>query len=298
MKRNTMGEAYEILNKALFERISSLDSEKDSVIVCDPKGEMIGNKLEEKRYDVKVINIIEYNGLKFISNIMERDKELAKCLCYSWKRNILVDYLEEFNTEVIEYVSKVLYRYIEQTLDNTEKTNIKMGRKFLANRNDFKEYLTSYIKGVDETVFIRALRIVIYQIHSVPLEIDFPLFDDMKNIVDDNLENIYKSLLYKDYVKKPVALAIVYGNKNYHYEEFLNIILEHIIIKVILDRLEDFKLNDISLILGNIDNKYFELFLQNLNDYYEYFEKKEDEFSHLNMQENNNINFEVFNWNV
>lgn len=46
--RTTMGEAYEILNKALFERISSLDSEKDSVIVCDPKGEMIGNKLEEK----------------------------------------------------------------------------------------------------------------------------------------------------------------------------------------------------------------------------------------------------------
>ncbi|WP_158276028.1 hypothetical protein [Clostridium perfringens] len=34
--RTTMGEAYEILNKALFERISSLDSEKDSVIVCDP----------------------------------------------------------------------------------------------------------------------------------------------------------------------------------------------------------------------------------------------------------------------
>lgn len=235
--RTTMGEAYEILNKALFERISSLDSEKDSLIVCDPKGEMIGNKLEEKRYDVKVINIIEYNDLKFISNIMEKDKELAKCLCFSWARNMLVNYLEEFNSEVIDYVSKVLYRYIEKTLDNTEKTNIKMERKFLANRNDFKEYLTSYIEGVEEVMFIRALRIVIYQIHSVPLEIDFPLFDDIKNIVDDNLENIYKSLLYKDYVKKPVALAIVYGNKNYHYEEFLNIILEHIIIKIILDRL-------------------------------------------------------------
>ncbi|EIF6165917.1 hypothetical protein LFJ64_002699 [Clostridium perfringens] len=298
MERNTMGEAYEILNKALFERISSLDSEKDSVIVCDPKGGVIASELEEKGYDVKVINIIEYNGLKFISNIMEKDKELAKCLCYSWTRNILVDYLEEFNTEVIEYVSKVLYRYIEQTLDNTEKTNLKMGRKFLANRNDFKEYLTSYIKEIEVEQFTRALQIVIYQIHSVPLEIDFPLFDDIKNIVDDNLENIYKSLLYKDYVKKPVALAIVYGNKNYHYEEFLNIVLEHIIIKIILDRLEDFKLNDISLILGNIDNKYFELFLKNLNDYYEYFEKKEDEFSHLNMQENNNINFEVFNWKV
>ncbi|MDU1308917.1 MAG: hypothetical protein E6936_15895 [Clostridium perfringens] len=293
--RTTMGEAYEILNKALFERISSLDSEKGSVIVCDPKGEMIGNKLEEKRYDVKVINIIEYNDLKFISNIMEKDKELAKCLCFSWARNMLVNYLEEFNSEVIDYVSKVLYRYIEKTLDNTEKTNIKMERKFLANRNDFKEYLTSYIEGVEEAMFIRALRIVIYQIHSVPLEIDFPLFDDIKNIVDDNLENIYKSLLYKDYVKKPVALAIVYGNKNYHYEEFLNIILEHIIIKIILDRLEDFKLNDSSLLLGNIDNKYFEVFMQNLNDYYEYFEKKEDEFGHLNMQENNNINFEVFN---
>lgn len=296
--RTTMGEAYEILNKALFERISSLDSEKDSVIVCDPKGEMIGNKLEEKRYDVKVINIIEYNDLKFISNIMEKDKELAKCLCFSWARNMLVNYLEEFNSEVIDYVSKVLYRYIEKTFDNTEKTNIKMERKFLANRNDFKEYLTSYIEGVEEVMFIRALRIVIYQIHSVPLEIDFPLFDDIKNIVDDNLENIYKSLLYKDYVKKPVALAIVYGNKNYHYEEFLNIILEHIIIKIILDRLEDFKLNDSSLLLGNIDNKYFEVFMQNLNDYYEYFEKKEDEFGHLNMQENNNINFEVFNLNV
>ncbi|MGU8487754.1 hypothetical protein ACV3OC_13090 [Clostridium perfringens] len=295
--RTTMGEAYEILNKALFERISSLDSEKDSVIVCDPKGEMIGNKLEEKRYDVKVINIIEYNDLKFISNIMEKDKELAKCLCFSWARNMLVNYLEEFNSEVIDYVSKVLYRYIEKTLDNTEKTNIKMERKFLANRNDFKEYLTSYIEGVEEVMFIRALRIVIYQIHSVPLEIDFPLFDDIKNIVDDNLENIYKSLLYKDYVKKPVALAIVYGNKNYHYEEFLNIILEHIIIKIILDRLEDFKLNDSSLLLGNIDNKYFEVFMQNLNDYYEYFEKKEDEFGHLNMQENN-VNFEVFNWNI
>ena len=293
--RTTMGEAYEILNKALFERISSLDSEKGSVIVCDPKGEMIGNKLEEKRYDVKVINIIEYNDLKFISNIMEKDKELAKCLCFSWARNMLVNYLEEFNSEVIDYVSKVLYRYIEKTLDNTEKTNIKMERKFLANRNDFKEYLTSYIEGVEEAMFIRALRIVIYQIHSVPLEIDFPLFDDIKNIVDDNLENIYKSLLYKDYVKKPVALAIVYGNKNYHYEEFLNIILEHIIIKIILDRLEDLKLNDSSLLLGNIDNKYFEVFMQNLNDYYEYFEKKEDEFGHLNMQENNNINFEVFN---
>lgn len=295
--RTTMGEAYEILNKALFEKISSLDSEKDSVIVCDPKGEMIGNKLEEKRYDVKVINIIEYNDLKFISNIMEKDKELAKCLCFSWARNMLVNYLEEFNSEVIDYVSKVLYRYIEKTLDNTEKTNIKMERKFLANRNDFKEYLTSYIEGVEEVMFIRALRIVIYQIHSVPLEIDFPLFDDIKNIVDDNLENIYKSLLYKDYVKKPVALAIVYGNKNYHYEEFLNIILEHIIIKIILDRLEDFKLNDSSLLLGNIDNKYFEVFMQNLNDYYEYFEKKEDEFGHLNMQENN-VNFEVFNWNI
>ncbi|MDZ4994448.1 hypothetical protein GNF80_15985 [Clostridium perfringens] len=296
--RNTKGEAYEVLNKSLLDRISSLDSEKDSVIVCDPKSEIIASKLEEKRYDVKVINIIEYNDLKFISNIMEKDKELAKCLCYSWARNILVNDLEEFNTEVIDYVSKILYGFIELTLDDTEITTIKMGRKFLANRNDFKEYLNSYIKGVEEAAFIRALRIVIYQIHSVPLEIDFPLFDDMKNIVDDNLENIYKSLLYKDYVKKPVALAIVYGNKNYHYEDFLNIILEHIIIKIILDRLEDYKLNDISLILGNIDNKYFELFLQNLDDYYdEYFEKKEDEFSHLNMQENNNINFEVFNWN-
>ncbi|WP_283688773.1 hypothetical protein [Clostridium perfringens] len=298
MERNTMGEAYEILNKALFERISSLDSEKDSVIVCDPKGGVIASELEEKGYDVKVINIIEYNDLKFISNIMEKDKKLAKCLCYSWARNMLVNYLEEFNTEVIDYVSKILYGFIELTLDDTEITTIKMGRKFFANRNDFKEYLTSYINGVEEATFIRALRIIIYQIHSVPLEIDFPLFDDMPNITDNKLENIYKSLLYKDYVKKPVALNILYGKREYYYEEFLNIILEHIIIKIILDRLEDFKLNDISLILGNIDNKYFELFLQNLNDYYEYFEKKEDEFSHLNMQENNNINFEVFNWNV
>ncbi|ELC8463788.1 hypothetical protein ACV3RL_15120 [Clostridium perfringens] len=39
--RISMGESYEILNKALLERISNLDSEKDSVIVCDPKGEMI-----------------------------------------------------------------------------------------------------------------------------------------------------------------------------------------------------------------------------------------------------------------
>ncbi|XZM35342.1 hypothetical protein ACSXAY_18460 (plasmid) [Clostridium perfringens] len=289
MKRNTMGEAYEILNKSLLYRISSLDSEKDSIIVCDPKGEMIGNKLEEKRYDVKVINIIEYNGLKFISNIMEKDKELAKCLCYSWTRNILVDYLEEFNTEVIEYVSKVLYRYIEKTFEGSESVE----RKFLANRNDFKEYLTSYIKGIEGEEFTRALQIVVYQIHSVPLVMDIPVFDDMTNIVDDKLDNIYKSLFFKGYSEKPVAFTIVYGDKNYHYEEFLNIILEHIIIKIILDRLEGFKLNDISLFLGNVDNKYFELFLQNINDYYEYFGKKEDEFGHLNMQENNNINFMV-----
>ncbi|XZM35191.1 hypothetical protein ACSXAY_17305 (plasmid) [Clostridium perfringens] len=289
MKRNTMGEAYEILNKALLERISSLDSEKDSVIFCDPKGEMISSELEEKGYDVKVINIIEYNGLKFISNIMEKDKELAKCLCYSWTRNILVDYLEEFNTEVIKYVSKVLYRYIEKTLEGSESVE----RKFLANRNDFKEYLTSYIKGIEGDEFTRALQSVIYQIHSVPLVMDIPVFDDMTNIVDGKLDNIYKSLFFKEYSEKPVSLTIVYGDKNYHYEEFLNIILEHIIIKVILDRLEDFKLNDISLFLGNVDNKYFELFLQNINDYYEYFGKKEDEFGHLNMQENNNINFMV-----
>lgn len=298
MERNTMGEAYEILNKSLLNRISSLDSEKDSVIVCDPKGEMIASELKEKGYDIKVINIIEYNDLKFISNIMEKDKELAKCLCYSWARNMLVNYLEEFNKEIIMDVSKSLYRFIEITLDDTERTTVDMGRNFLADRNDFKEYLKTYVELIEGDEFIRALKIVISQIHNVPLEIDFPLFDDIKNIVDDNLENIYKSLLYKDYVKKPVALAIVYGNKNYHYEEFLNIILEHIIIKIILDRLEDFKLNDSSLLLGNIDNKYFEVFMQNLNDYYEYFEKKEDEFGHLNMQENNNINFEIFNWNV
>ncbi|MFH5911283.1 hypothetical protein [Clostridium perfringens] len=293
--RNTMGEAYKVLNESLLYRISSLDNEKDSLIVWDPKGENIESELKEKGYDVRVINIIEYNDLKFISNIMEKDKELAKCLCSSWVRNILVDYLEEFNTEVIDYVSKILYGFIELTLDDTEITTINMGRKFLANRNDFKEYLTSYIKRVEGDAFIRALRIIIYQIHSVPLEIDFSLFDDMQNIIDDSLENIYKSLLYKDYVKNPVALTILYKKREYHYEEFLNIIIEHIIIKIILDRLENYKLNDISLILGNIDNKYFELFLQNLNDYYEYFEKKEDNIENVNIQENNNVKFEVFN---
>lgn len=105
-------------------------------------------------------------------------------------------------------------------------------------------------------------------------------------------------MLYKDYVKNPVALTILYKKREYHYEEFLNIIIEHIIIKIILDRLENYKLNDISLLLGNIDNKYFELFLQNINDYYEYFEKREDNIENVNMQENNNINFEVFNWNI
>ncbi|SQC85526.1 Uncharacterised protein [Clostridium perfringens] len=293
--RNTMGEAYKVLNESLLYRISSLDNEKDSLIVCNPKGENIESELKEKGYDVRVINIIEYNDLKFISNIMEKDKELAKCLCSSWVRNMLVNYLEEFNTEVIDYLSKILYEFIELTLDDTEITTINMGRKFLANRNDFKEYLTSYINGVEEAAFIRALRIIIYQIHSVPLEIDFPLFDDMTNIIDDSLENIYKSLLYKDYVKNPVALTILYKKREYHYEEFLNIIIEHIIIKIILDRLENYQLNDISLILGSIDNKYFELFLQNLNDYYEYFEKKEGEFKNLNMKENNNVKFEVFN---
>lgn len=293
--RNTMGEAYEVLNESLLYRISSLDSEKDSVIVCDPKGEKIESELKEKGYDVKVINIIEYNDLKFISNIMEKDKELAKCLCSSWARNMLVNYLEEFTTEVIEYVSKILYRFIELTLDDTERTTIKMGRKFLANRNDFKEYLTSYIKRVEGAEFIRALRIIIYQIHSVQLEIDFPLFDDMENIKEGKVDNIYKSLFFKEYSEKPVALTIVYGDKNYHHEEFLNIVIEHILIKLIFDGLEDYKFNEISLLLGNVDNKFFELFLQNLNDYYEYFEKKEDNIENVNMKENNNVKFEVFN---
>lgn len=287
--RTTMGEAYEILNKALLERISSLDSEKDSVIVCDPKGEKIASELKEKGYDLKVINIIEYNDLKFISNIMEKDKELAKCLCYSWTRNILVNYLEEFTTEVIEDVSKVLYRYIE-------KINIKLERKFLANRNDFKEYLTTYVELIEGDDFVRAFKIVISKIHSVPLAIDFPLFDDIKNIVDDNLDNIYKSLFIKGYSKKSVALDIIYGDKCYQHEEFLNIILEHIIIKIILDRLEECNLNDINLLLGNLDNKYFTLFLKNLDYYFNYFEKKEDKFTNLNIQENNNINFMVFNF--
>lgn len=287
--RTTMGEAYEILNKALLERISSLDSEKDSVIVCDPKGEKIAGELKEKGYDLKVINIIEYNDLKFISNIMEKDKELAKCLCYSWTRNILVNYLEEFTTEVIEDVSKVLYRYIE-------KINIKLERKFLANRNDFKEYLTTYVELIEGDDFVRAFKIVISKIHSVPLAIDFPLFDDIKNIVDDNLDNIYKSLFIKGYSKKSVALDIIYGDKCYQHEEFLNIILEHIIIKIILDRLEECNLNDINLLLGNLDNKYFTLFLKNLDYYFNYFEKKEDKFTNLNIQENNNINFMVFNF--
>lgn len=287
--RTTMGEAYEILNKALLERISSLDSEKDSVIVCDPKGEKIASELKEKGYDIKVINIIEYNDLKFISNIMEKDKELAKCLCYSWTRNILVNYLEEFTTEVIEDVSKVLYRYIE-------KINIKLERKFLANRNDFKEYLTTYVELIEADDFVRAFKIVISKIHSVPLAIDFPLFDDIKNIVDDNLDNIYKSLFIKGYSKKPVALDIIYGEKCYQHEEFLNIILEHIIIKIILDRLEECNLNDINLLLGNVDNKYFTLFLKNIDYYFDYFEKKEDKFTNLNMQGNNNINFIVLNF--
>lgn len=295
--RNIMGDAYEVLNQFLLDRISYLDSEKDSVIVCDPKGEKIVSELKEKGYDVREINISQYNDLKFISNIMEKDKELAKCLCYSWARNMLVNYLEEFNSEVIEYVSKVLYRYIEQTLDDTERRTIYVGRNFLADRNDFKEYLNSYIKIIEGEEFIRALQIVIYQIHSVPLTLDLPLFDDIRNIEDGKGDNIYKSLFFKEYSEKPVALTILYRNKTYYYEEFLNIILEHIIIKIILDRLEDYKLNDISLLLGNIDNKYFEVFMQNLNDYYEYFEKKEDEFGHLNMQENN-VNFEVFNWNI
>ncbi|MCX0355150.1 hypothetical protein LI064_11555 [Clostridium perfringens] len=295
--RNIMGDAYEFLNKALLDRISYLDSEKDSVIVCDPKGEKIVSELKEKGYDVREINISQYNDLKFISNIMEKDKELAKCLCYSWARNMLVNYLEEFNSEVIEYVSKVLYRYIEKTFDNTEKTNLKMGRKFLANRNDFKKYLTTYVELIEGDEFIRALQIVIDQIHSVPLTLDLSLFDDIRNIEDSKVDNIYKSLFFKEYSEKSVALTIVYGDKNYHYEEFLNIILEHIIIQAILDRFKNHKLNDISLILGNIYNKYFELFLQNLNDYYEYFEKKEDAFKHINM-EKNNVNFEVFNWNI
>ena len=295
--RNIMGDAYEFLNKALLDRISYLDSEKDSVIVCDPKGEKIVSELKEKGYYVREINISQYNDLKFISNIMKKDNELAKCLCYSWARNMLVNYLEEFNSEVIEYVSKVLYRYIEQTLDNTERTTIDMGRNFLADRNDFKEYLSSYIKIIEGEEFIRALQIVIYQIHSVPLTLDLPLFDDIRNIEDSKIDNIYKSLFFKEYSEKPVALTIVYGNKNYYYEEFLNIILEHIIIKAILDRFKNHKLNDISLILGNIYNKYFELFLQNLNDYYEYFEKKEDAFKYINM-EKNNVNFEVLNWNI
>ena len=295
--RNIMGDAYEVLNQFLLDRISYLDSEKDSVIVCDPKGEKIVSELKEKGYDVREINISQYNDLKFISNIMEKDKELAKCLCYSWARNMLVNYLEEFNSEVIEYVSKVLYRYIEQTLDNTERTTIDMGRNFLADRNDFKEYLSSYIKIIEGEEFIRALQIVIYQIHSVPLTLDLPLFDDIRNIEDSKIDNIYKSLFFKEYSEKQVALTILYRNKTYYYEEFLNIILEHIIIKIILDRLEDYKLNDISLLLGNIDNRYFELFMQNINDYYEYFEKKEDAFKHINM-EKNNVNFEVFNWNI
>lgn len=100
-------------------------------------------------------------------------------------------------------------------------------------------------------------------------------------------------IFIKGYSKKPVALDIIYGDKCYQHEEFLNIILEHIIIKIILDRLEECNLNDINLLLGNIDNKYFTLFLKNL-DYY--FEKKEDKFTNLNMQGNNNINFMVFNF--
>ncbi|MDM0612512.1 hypothetical protein QTH09_15965 [Clostridium perfringens] len=43
-------------------------------------------------------------------------------------------------------------------------------------------------------------------------------------------------------------------------------------------------MDDISLLLGNIDNKYFDLLMQNINDYYEYFEKKEDAFKHINME--------------
>ena len=65
MKRNTMGEAYEILNKALLERISSLDSEKDSVIFCDPKGEMIESELEEKEDEFSHLNMQENNNINF-----------------------------------------------------------------------------------------------------------------------------------------------------------------------------------------------------------------------------------------
>lgn len=103
-------------------------------------------------------------------------------------------------------------------------------------------------------------------------------------------------IFIKGYSKKPVALDIIYGDKCYQHEEFLNIILEHIIIKIILDRLEECNLNDINLLLGNIDNKYFTLFLKNLDYYFDYFEKKEDKFTNLNMQGNNNINFMVFNF--
>ncbi|MBO3323834.1 hypothetical protein JJB67_15570 [Clostridium perfringens] len=52
--RNTMGEAYKVLNESLLYRISSLDNEKDSLIVCDPKGENIEN-----------VNIQENNNVKF-----------------------------------------------------------------------------------------------------------------------------------------------------------------------------------------------------------------------------------------
>ncbi|WP_283697360.1 hypothetical protein [Clostridium perfringens] len=55
--RNTMGEAYEILNKSLLYRISSLDNEKDSLIVCDPKGENIESELKEKGKEYKLENI-------------------------------------------------------------------------------------------------------------------------------------------------------------------------------------------------------------------------------------------------
>ena len=66
MKRNTMGEAYEILNKSLLYRISSLDSEKDSVIVCDPKGEMISSELKKGKEDkFENINMKENNNVKF-----------------------------------------------------------------------------------------------------------------------------------------------------------------------------------------------------------------------------------------
>ncbi|WP_075857495.1 hypothetical protein [Clostridium perfringens] len=267
-KRNTMGEGEVEIRKNIIDIINKKNSlEKKSLVIGDPKSELFNSEFRKELinngYDINIINLIEYNELSFIADVMKNNKDLAKYFCLCWTKNLLIEYLD--NIEVVRSVSEILYEFMKNNVSNNWEKRI--------NRNEFKDYLCNYSNLIDNEILIRALDLVRVKIFRLPLEIDFHFYDDMMDFNNKN-RNMYKELAYNDYLDKPVVLFIASFNSDIGiYECFYNIMLEQILAKMLIDNKSKDTLKDISIFGVRLHEKYFDIFMENIKS----LEKKIEE---------------------